>query len=256
VLERAETVRPVRPLDTAPDVETIAVADEVAMGAALMNARRLESSAVQLLVVDSESEPASIPGSTIRAQARWADGGWRQRLIPAPREAIAPAPAHLADASSQRRALAVLSIRLSEEGEAGLNAGLAALRAVVDELPDPALSAYWIGEAVVLAYDSLMDAGDAGLILSMAGYRIGGHYLAAAPFADPFSGADRLPSSATAAAAAAAASTPPGTACVTEDFAAALAVAGAVGPLSEYVGELDPPDDGPPTALYALKPRA
>ena len=56
VLAMAETVRPVRPLGAAPDAAMIGLADEVAMGAALMNGRRLESSAVQLLVLDSAAE--------------------------------------------------------------------------------------------------------------------------------------------------------------------------------------------------------
>jgi hypothetical protein len=48
-------------------------------------------------------------------------------------------------------------------------------------------------------------------------------------------------------------STPPGTACVTDDFAAALAAAGPRNPATEYVGELDASDGGPPIGLYALK---
>ena len=48
-------------------------------------------------------------------------------------------------------------------------------------------------------------------------------------------------------------STPSATICVTEDFAAALAAAGPRNPATEYVGELDAPDGGPPIGLYALK---
>ena len=59
VLAMAESVRPVRPLGAPPDSAMIGLADEIAMGAALMNGRRLESSAVQLLVLDSASEPAN-----------------------------------------------------------------------------------------------------------------------------------------------------------------------------------------------------
>ncbi|QAY77382.1 tetratricopeptide repeat-containing protein [Sphingosinicella sp. BN140058] len=253
VLERAEAVRLIRPLAMAPDAETIAVADEVAMGAALMNARRLESSAVQLLVVDNGAAPE--PSATYRAQVRWAQGGWRQWLIPAPREAVAPTPAHDTASSSSRRAMAVLSIRFAEQVEGGEQGRLATLRTLIDRLSHSAHLAYFSEDAVMLAFENLLSAADVGLRLASADYRIGGDYLATTAFTDPFSGAQRLPGSATAAASAAAASTPPGSVCVTEDFAAALAVAGDAGPHSEYVGELDPPDEGPPIALYALKPR-
>ncbi|HEX8258396.1 MAG TPA: TRAFs-binding domain-containing protein, partial [Allosphingosinicella sp.] len=55
LLDRAATVRAVRPLGAPPDPETIALADEIAMGAAAMNARRLESQALQLLVADADA---------------------------------------------------------------------------------------------------------------------------------------------------------------------------------------------------------
>ena len=257
VLARAETVRPIRPLDRAPDVMTIALADEAAMGAALINARRLESSAVQLMVVDPDAAPAASDGTTGRAQARWAGAGRRQRLIAAPREAIAPQTGHSAEASPRRRPLAVLAVRTAEEGEEGLalEARLAGLQRAIAALPPAALAPYWSAGQILLGYAEVAEAARAALALAGAGHRVGGHYLVAVPFADPFSGSERLPPAAVAAAAAAAASTPPGSACVTDDFAAALAVAGEAAPGSEYVGELDPPDAGPPVGLFALKPR-
>jgi hypothetical protein len=157
---------------------------------------------------------------------------------------------------SRRLALAVLSILVEEDGgEEGAAARLAALRDSLTPLPSRGLRPYWAGGQVVIAFEDLAEAAATALSLAAAGHRVGGHYLVAAPFSDPFSDTLRLATSATAAAAAAAASTPPGSVCVTDDFASALAVAGEAGPLSEFVGELDAPDGGPPVGLYALKPR-
>src|SRR5688572_19727182 len=104
VLSRAETVRPVRPLGAPPDAAMIGLADEIAMGAALLNGRRLQSSAVQLLVLDS---PADSPnGASGRSRAIWAEGGWRQRVLSAPRE-TGRDPAPVDEAPGPRAVLAV-----------------------------------------------------------------------------------------------------------------------------------------------------
>jgi hypothetical protein len=253
VLERAETVRPVRPLGTAPDSAMIGLADEVAMGAALMNGRRLESSAVQLLVLDSAS-PGNGEGTSGRSREIWAEGGWRQRILTAPRETRHDNPAVLTEAA---RPLAVLAVGVGA-GSAGLEAALGALHGLLAGLPEPAVEPYLTEDRLVIAYRRPDEAAAAAVrLLAGAGegspLRIGGQYGPAPTFRDPFSNAVRIAPSATAAASGALASAPPGTACVTDDFAAALAAAGPRRPASEYVGELDPPDRGPPVGLYALK---
>lgn len=251
VLAMAETVRPVRPLGAAPDSAMIGLADEVAMGAALMNGRRLESSAVQLLVLDSAAETGN--GASARSLEIWAAGGWCQRVLMAPRETRNDAPAPASEAAEP---LAVLAV--------GLDAGepfaqlLTALHEQVAGLPAPAVAPYLTEDRLILAYSGPGEAAEAAVRLLGAASgppapRIGGQYGPAATFTDPFSGGLRLAPSATAAAAGALASAPPGTACVTDDFAAALAAAGPHRPASEYIGELDAPDGGPPVGLYALK---
>jgi tetratricopeptide (TPR) repeat protein len=251
VLAAAETVRPVRPLGAVPDAAMIGLADEVAMGAALMNGRRLESSAVQLLVLDSAEGTGN--GASGRSLQIWAAGGWRQRVLKAPRETRRDAPLSTA---AEVRPLAVLAI--GPGAGAGLQEALAQLRAQIGRLADPAIAPYVTEDRLILAYPGPGEAAEAAVRLlggaGEAGFlRIGGQYGPAAAFEDPFSGATRLAPSATAAAAGALASAPPGTACVTDDFAAALAAAGPRQPASEYIGELDPPDGGPPVGLYALK---
>lgn len=248
VLERAEAVRPVRPLGAPPDSAMIGLADEVAMGAALMNGRRLESSAVQLLVLDSAAELGN--GTSGRSREIWGAGGRRQRILTAPREVRQELPAAQAGAEP----LAVLTIGVAA-GPA-LESALAGLCSRIAGLSPPALPPYVTEDRLILAYPGPGEAAQAAVrLLSEApeGLRIGGQYGVAARFRDPFSGTLRLHPSATAAAAGALASAPPGTACVTDDFAAALAAAGPNRPASEYIGELDPSDEGPPVGLYALK---
>lgn len=257
VLSAAETMRPVRPLGTYPDAITIALADEIAMGSALMNAQRLESSAVQLLVVDSPGASSPSRGATARSLSRWAEGGWRQRLLPAPREAVAPRGEHQVGSSSRRRPLAILAVAVREGREdiEDVESRLAAVKSKLTGIPPPSVNPYWAADQLLMAHDRLVDAASCAVALAADGHQVGGHYAVAAPFSDPFSGAERLPVSATAAATAACQSTPGGSTCVTDDFAAALAAAGSGAPPAEFVGELEPPDAGPAVALYALKPR-
>jgi hypothetical protein len=117
---------------------------------------------------------------------------------------------------------------------------------------------YLTEDRLILAFSGPGEAAEAAVLLLGSAseslpLRIGGHYGRAETFRDPFSGTLRLAPAATAAATGALASAPTGTACVTDDFAAALAAAGPRRPAAEYIGELDPPDAGPPVGLYALK---
>lgn len=250
LLAEAETVRPIRPLDVRPDASMIGLADEVAMGAALMNGRRLESSAVQLLVLDFAADIAN--GASARSREIWAAGGWRQRILTAPRETgRGPPPPE----SPVGEPLAVLAI--GAEAGAGLEAALESVRGQLATMAEPALPPYLTEDRLILAWSGPGEAAEAAVRL-LAGadapnLRIGGQYGPAPTFRDPFSNTLRLAPVATAAAAGALASAPPGTACVTDDFAAALAAAGPHRPASEYIGELDAPDGGPPVGLYALK---
>jgi tetratricopeptide (TPR) repeat protein len=252
VLAKAETVRPVRPLGANPDAAMIGLADEIAMGAALINGRRLESSAVQLLVLDAAG-PENGEGTSNRSREIWAAGGWRQRILTASRETRHDPP----DAAAQvTQPLAVLAVGVT--GEASLGCWLSDLQALVARLPQPALPPYLTEGRLILAYRAPGEAAEAAVrLLGSASdalpLRIGGQYGPAAIFRDPFGGGLRIAAGGTAAAAGALASAPPGTACVTDDFAAALAAAGPRRPASEYIGELDPPDGGPPVGLYALK---
>jgi tetratricopeptide (TPR) repeat protein len=253
VLEQASEVRPVRPLGAPPDSARIGLADEIAMGAAVINARRLESSATQLLVLDSAADAPN--GASVRSRDIWAEGGWRQRVLTAPRETRHDAPTPLSDSAEP---LAVLAVGWTDASGHDPGIALAQLPPFLAELPVPRFPPYLTEDRLILAWRAPGEAACAAVRLLAAageglGLRIGGHYGPAPTFRDPFAGTVRLDPSCTAAAAGALASAPPGAACVTDDFAAALAAAGPRRPASEFIGELDPPDGGPPVGLYALK---
>lgn len=70
--------------------------------------------------------------------------------------------------------------------------------------------------------------------------------------ADPFSGGRRAAGASAQIVDAAGSSAPPGSICVTDDFAAALACCGSDRPQAGYVGELEA-RDGAPIGLFALR---
>ncbi|MGA9581370.1 MAG: TRAFs-binding domain-containing protein, partial [Allosphingosinicella sp.] len=189
VLAMAETVRPVRPLGAAPGSSMIGLADEVAMGAALMNGRRLESSAVQLLVLDSADEAGN--GASGRSREIWAVGGWRQRVLTAPRETGRDSSAPTAETAPP---LAVLAIGPGSDDP--LEPVLAELHGRIARLPAPAVAPYLTEDRLILAYPGPAEAAEAAVRLLGASsgaqaLRIGGQYGPAATFRDPFSGALR-----------------------------------------------------------------
>ncbi|MES2441748.1 MAG: tetratricopeptide repeat-containing protein [Pseudomonadota bacterium] len=160
VAVRAETVRAVEPLGARPDTVAIGLADEIAMGAARINAQRLASNAVQLLVV-AEGEAEG------RSQSIWAAGGAdTQRVLHAPREPVEAAPAA---APATQRCLAALAVR----ADAG---ALAAIGPVLAQGPAAAIAPSFTGEAVVLGFERLADAADSATALAAAlpGVTVGG----------------------------------------------------------------------------------
>jgi hypothetical protein len=233
LLARAETVRTVRPAATPPDAEMVALGDEVAMGAAAINARRLESEAIRLVVAPGDGRGA--PG-----------GPWRERRVAAPRETAAAPP--LTPAPHARHALLALAMPAGPDLEARLAA--AALR--IAAVAPPRLAPWFTGREILLAYAAPAEAAGAALALAADEEAVGGHYGIADPVADPFANAPRIAGDPAALAAGAAASAPPGAVCVTADFAAALAAAGNPDLRTELVGELAGAPGEDPVELHAV----
>jgi len=232
LLAAAATIHTVRPEATPPDAEMVALGDEVAMGAAAINARRLESEAIRL-VVAPEASPA-------------AGGPWRERRLAAPRETSAARP--LTPAPHARHALLALALPAG----ADLEARLAAAAARIAAGPAPCLGPWFTGREILLAYAAPDEAARAALALAAEEQAVGGHYGIADPIADPFAGTPRIAGDAAALAAGAAASAPPGAVCVTADFAAALAARGEPDLRTELVGELSAGPGEAPVELHAI----
>jgi len=232
LLAAAETVHVVRPDATPPDAEMVALGDEVAMGAAAINARRLESEAIRLVVAPEARPPSG--------------GPWRERRVAAPRETAAARP--LTPAPHARHALLAVAIPAGADFEARLAAAAGRIGAG----PAPCLGPWFTGREILLAYAGPDEAARAALALAAEEEAVGGHYGIADPVSDPFAHAARIAGDAAALAAGAAASAPPGAVCVTADFAAALAAQGAPDLRTELVGELTAGPGEAPVELHAI----
>lgn len=208
-LAAAESVRHVRPLRRPPDAALVALADRVACGAALLNARRLMGEAV-------------------------------------------PGPA------GEAEGLALLAIRVGPGAEAGFEERLAELRDALAEAGSPALAPHLNGETILAGYGDCLAAAAAARsvharLRGRIALQIAGHYGLIECVRDPFSGALRPAGNGADIAEAIVASTPPGSVCVSDDFAAVLAAGGAPGEAG-WIGELSALDGGSAIGLYALNP--
>jgi len=248
-LARAETVRAVEP-HALPDETMIALADEIAMGSALINARLLASEGVQLLVLPEPDEGGE-EGASARSRDAWSRLGRRQHVLRAPREPV-DSPSDTLIATARRR-IAALSVRTAFAGDEE-KAWLAVVKAALGRCPAPDVPPAFTGQEVELGYDDIEQAAKAAAILAGEALRIGGHYGMADHVEDPFAGTLRLVGRAIGLAGAAAASAPAGTVCITEDFAAALAAAAPDDFRAEFVGELGAAGGETPIGLFALKP--
>jgi hypothetical protein len=249
-LESAETVRTVEPALGMPDRTMIALADEIAMGSVLNNARLLASDAVQLLVMpDSDDGPES---ASARLRDSWAHTGRRQRVLRAAREEVRITPG--GETIAPRARAAVLVVRLGRAVSEGDQARLEAIGAALERCPPADMAPVFTGEDVVLAYDDVGRAAAAAAIVGAEALSLGGHYGIVGSLRDPISGAMRPVGRALDLARGAATSAPDGTLCITEDFAAALAVAAPDAFRTEFIGELGPGAGDGPVGLFALRP--
>ncbi|MEO6215280.1 MAG: TRAFs-binding domain-containing protein [Sphingomonas sp.] len=248
MLAAAETVRTVEPTQSPPDEAMIALADEIAMGTALINARLLASEGVQLLILaDSEAEPES---ASARSREAWAQVG-RQRIVSAPRDDIGVLLKTVPPTIHHRAA--VLAIHPNSLQEEGLGGQLRMIKTGLDQFPMPEFPPSFTGQAVVLAYADIAQAAKVAAMLAEEGASVGGDYGIVDSVEDPFARALHPIGRSADLAHAAATSAPSGTACITGDFAAALAVAAPGQFRSEHVGELAASTGGEPISLLALK---
>lgn len=233
------------------DPLAIRLATEIAMGGAVMNAAKLMSEAVQLLILDSPAKSAS---ASVAAGSVWRNGGRRQHVIPAARaRSLAPVKQ---EKTSRTRLAALLRIDPGPAVEDAASPWPRLARALA-ALPKPIVKPRWTGEELFVAYDTVSKAADAALAAAAVlkrspRARIAGHYALVESIDDPFGGAPLLGTSSpvlreilnT---------TPPLAAYVSEDFAAALHAGRAEKrPRVELVGEVTP-RTGEPIKLYSLR---
>lgn len=263
VLEQADTVRSIPPREGPLTDAGIRLATEVAMGAALMNARRLATEAIQLLVVDGEAAPVADGGGTAHAATVWNRNGHRQHRVTAPREGVAGALPQ-ADAEGAEPVLAaMLAIETAPAALADAAAAAAADEALrrlretlegAEQIVPPQLLHGQLAIALV------SPAAAARLVEAIRAAwpdgsppRMGAAYGICHAVADPFAETRRLHGRPALLAIEAMRSTPPGSTCVSENFAMALEAEGAAA-RTEFVGELAAPEEEAPIGLYSLTP--
>jgi hypothetical protein len=258
LLEAADGVRAVGAGFGPPGAAAIRLAQQVAMGEAVMQAQALATEAVQLLLIDPEAAARGEGEATSEVAAAWRAAGRRQRLEPAPRRDAGPrsAPARGPEAPAALLRIEPPDVSPDQLAAAVLPALAGALQTARGLLAAPR----WTGEAVHAAFAGPAEAASAALAAAaaLAGLgepRISADYALARLVEDPFGAAPMLLGPALRRTREIALSTPPGAIHVSEDFAAALHAGPARDrPRAEYVGELPQEDPAAAVRLYALKP--
>ena len=163
----------------------IALADSVAMGLAVMQARSLSTRAAQLLVLSEQAKAAPEPGASVRAGEKWAASGLAQHVLQVERSGDTPeASRRMADAMLA----ACLAIRpLGDETEEQLHHAVA-LASSCDELLAPG----WHDEQAVFAFAELEQAVETGLALAQDGFAVAADLRVCTGQADPLHGGKRL----------------------------------------------------------------
>lgn len=236
------------------------LASELSMGAAVLNARLLESQALQLLVADDANGAFGTGKETARDGETWGSAGRVQEVIHWPRQAATPAGGEGSEGVPGRRVAAMLfvgfaGIEAVGDAEAGqfVAATLGPLEDALKSLTTQPFHVSRQSAGYALGFDTPEGAAAAALALRDAGrtstsvnLRISGHYgivlqspmglhgtASALPeWIDPL--------------------TQPGAIFVTADFATALFGRVTSGYRTEFAGEHLPIRGSVPVELYAL----
>ncbi len=232
-LEAAESIRLIRPLGDPPNAHMIALAGEVAHGAALLNAERLMGEAFRLVFQG---------GTVVETPAGGTPG------------AAADAPLQ-----SGTNILSLLAIGVGTGGEAGFESRLEDVRSVLPLAEGAAITPHLSGDCILIGYPSPAEAAAAARLFhsrlrDRMPLRIAGHHGLIACVRDPFLDALRPTGSGVQIVAEIAASIPADTICVSGDFAAVLAVRAGTPGEANAIGELQAGDGGSPIGLFALRP--
>jgi hypothetical protein len=237
-----------------------ALASDLAMGAALLNARRLESKAIQLLVIDEGDGPYGGGKATARDGGAWLTTGETQRVIRQPRSnAVAPSSA-MAEGRADRRLFAAVMLQFSGLDALGDGAfarafddEIAPFLTRIQETDDAAVRTQPCGNGRILAFADCQAAALFGRHLADLSppdgfpLRIAGHY---GLF---LCRDDMLIGSALSALEDLVAATHDGTFTVSNAFATALQIAGGADRFdAQYVGDCILRSDDAGTSLFTI----
>jgi tetratricopeptide (TPR) repeat protein len=154
--------------------------------------------------------------------------------------------------------VALLAIRVGGGTGTGFEDRLSDVRDALGAEEAHALAPYLVGETILIGYADCAAAAQAARrvharLRDRHVLQIAGHYGLIDCVRDPFSQAVRPTGSGVDIAEAIAGSSPPGSICVSDDFAAVLAAGGAAAGEASWIGEIQARDGGPAIGLYALK---
>lgn len=221
-LEAAESVQLVRPLGAAPDRRLLALADQVAFGAALLNAERLMGEAFQLRLGEEKASPAGT------------------------------------DEDPRVPLLSLLAVSVGGAAEAGFEERLAEVREALAPAGGAGIAPLLSGDCILIGYQGPVEAAAAAQLIharlrARMKLRIAGHHGLIACVRDPFSGALRPTESGAGIAEAIAGAIPADTICVSGDFAAVLAATSGAPSEANWIGEIQAFDGGSAIGLFALR---
>jgi tetratricopeptide (TPR) repeat protein len=234
----------------------ITLTDSVAMGMAVIEARRFETEAVQLIV--TARGPAGL--HTDHARKSWAATGRRQHQLTI--DGVERAGAAKIE-TSDHRLVALLAVAFDpnaapvrNEADDLLIGSLPALGAVLSQ-HRPLVNLGWHDRTLLLAYPSAAEAARAaraiiGAVTPAPLWRIAGHIGIARPVEDPTSGRLLLFGQVVGTTLQILRLTPETTILVSENFAAVMNAGEPCGD-AEPIGELDL-DDARPIGLWSLRP--
>jgi len=259
-LEAAVSVQEASDITGRYDPIANTLASELSMGAAVLNARLLESTAVQLLIADDAAGPFGMGKETARDGVTWRAAGRAQYVLRWPRQIKTPSAGAGATEEPGRRVAALLFVGfagIEQVGDTDMARFVAAtidpIEAVLSSLPHPPFHISRQSAGYALAFDTPEEAATAALRLRDAdrnagavSLRISGHYgIVLQSAAGLYGNASALPEWIDPI-------TQPGGIFVSGEFATALFGRVTSGYRTEFAGEHLPVRGNAPVALYAL----
>ncbi|WP_156402052.1 adenylate/guanylate cyclase domain-containing protein [Caulobacter sp. Root1472] len=269
---RAASVRYASQDPYAGDEQVFAYASQIAMGCAVLRAQTLATEAIQVGVWDGH--PAAGPAGVAVDLAYWAKGGRRREIITVRRPPPSRAPPKHVDSSGSRGMKAMLFADVKGFGTlrddqipAFFEAVMGRMAKVVEELDAGPRHVETWGDGLFLVFDQPIDAALAALALQEAhraldlralglprglGLRIGGHYGPVHLGVNPLTRTPAVIGAHVVVAARIEPDVAPGSACVSEALAGALATFHGDRVRCGYVGRTQGRKGFPATPIFNL----